>query len=152
MPGTSDPTAPAAVPKAAAFKNFLRFILDHGIKVCEGKQCSLRDGGSRTLQPKAIVKLIGNLISVQTTDHTIEEIGESRGKKRGVCVPLLVGDLEVPLDLQSVFLAAYEPSLYDRRLPYEEPLLPPLPQADEDWVRQRLLASRRSPARRCPAT
>ena len=61
-------------------------------------------------------------------------------------VPLLAGDPEVPLDLQSVFLAAYEPSLYDRRLPYEEPLLPPLPRADEDWVHQRLLASRRPPA------
>jgi hypothetical protein len=55
-----------------------------------------------------------------------------------VHVPLLAPDPEVPLDLQSVFRAAYEPSLYDRRLPYAEPLLPALPPADEAWVRQRL--------------
>jgi hypothetical protein len=55
-------------------------------------------------------------------------------------VPLLPGDPEVPLDLQGVFRAAYEPSLYDRRLPYEQPLLPPLRPEDEAWVRQRLLA------------
>jgi hypothetical protein len=56
-----------------------------------------------------------------------------------VPVPLLPGDPEVPLDLQAVFRAAYEPSLYDRRLPYEQPLLPALPAEDEAWVRQRLL-------------
>ena len=41
-------------------------------------------------------------------------------------VPLSPGDPEVSLDLQAVFRAAYEPSLYERRLPYEQPLLPPL--------------------------
>jgi hypothetical protein len=55
-----------------------------------------------------------------------------------VPIPLLPDDPEVPLDLQAVFRAAYEPSLYDRRLPYEQPLLPPLPPKDEAWVRQRL--------------
>lgn len=44
----------------------------------------------------------------------------------------------MPLDLQSVFQAAYEPSLYDRRLPYDQPLLPALPPEDEAWVRQQL--------------
>lgn len=55
-----------------------------------------------------------------------------------VPVPLLPPDPDVPLDLQSVFHAAYEPSLYHRRLPYDQPLLPALPPADEAWVRQRL--------------
>ncbi len=62
-----------------------------------------------------------------------------------VSVPLLPGDPDVPLDLQSVFRAAYEPSLYDRRLPYEQPLLPTLPAEDEVWVRQRLLESHLPP-------
>ncbi len=62
-----------------------------------------------------------------------------------VPVPLLPGDPDVPLDLQSVFRAAYEPSLYDRRLPYEQPLLPTLPPEDEAWVRQRLLESHLPP-------
>ncbi len=56
-------------------------------------------------------------------------------------VPLLPGDPDVPLDLQAVFRAAYEPSLYDRRLPYEQPLTPPLPPEGEAWVGQRLLDS-----------
>jgi hypothetical protein len=58
-----------------------------------------------------------------------------------VPVPLLPGDPEATLDLQSVFRAAYEPSLYDRRLPYEQPLSPALPPADDAWVRQRLLGN-----------
>jgi hypothetical protein len=58
-----------------------------------------------------------------------------------VPVPLLPGDPEVSLDLQDAFRAAYEPSLYDRRLPYDEPLLPPLPPEDDAWVRQRLSKS-----------
>lgn len=55
-----------------------------------------------------------------------------------ISVPLLPDDPEVTLDLQAVFRAAYEPSLYDRRLPYEQPLLPPLRPEDEAWGRQRL--------------
>ena len=58
-----------------------------------------------------------------------------------VHVPLLPGDPDVSLDLQAAFLAAYEPSLYDRRLPYDQPLLPAVSPEDEDWVRQRLLDS-----------
>jgi hypothetical protein len=60
-------------------------------------------------------------------------------------VPLLPGDPEVTLDLQSVFHAAYEPSLYDRRLPYDQPLSPPLPPKDEAWVSQRLLERKTIP-------
>jgi hypothetical protein len=68
-----------------------------------------------------------------------------------VHVPLLPGDPDVPLDLQSVFRAAYEPSLYDRRLPYEQPLLPTLPREDEAWVRQRLLESHLPPGHNATA-
>jgi hypothetical protein len=56
-----------------------------------------------------------------------------------VPVPLLPGDSEVSLDLQSAFRAAYEPSLYERRLPYDQPLLPELPREEEEWVRRQLL-------------
>lgn len=63
-----------------------------------------------------------------------------------VSIPLLPDDPEVTLDLQAVFRAAYEPSLYDRRLPYDQPLLPPLAAADEAWVRQQLRGFKRSPS------
>ena len=56
-----------------------------------------------------------------------------------ISVPLLDGDPEVSLDLQAVFRSAYEPSLYDRRLPYDQPLMPPLRPEEEDWVHQRLV-------------
>jgi hypothetical protein len=49
---------------------------------------------------------------------------------------LLPEDPDVPLDLQSVYQAAYDPSLYDRRLPYDQPLQPPLEAEQERWVRQ----------------
>lgn len=57
-------------------------------------------------------------------------------------VPLLPEDPEVSLDLGAAFRSAYEPSLYDRRLPYHEPLVPPLAGADEAWLRDRLAAGR----------
>ncbi len=64
-----------------------------------------------------------------------------------VPIPLLPDDPEVTLDLQAVFRAAYEPSLYDRRLGYDQPLLPPLPPQDEAWVGERLREFQgRSPA------
>lgn len=53
-------------------------------------------------------------------------------------IPLLAPDPDVPLDLQSVFYAAYEPAFYDRRLRYHEPLVPPLRPADEVWTRETL--------------
>ncbi len=55
-----------------------------------------------------------------------------------VPIPLLPEDPEVQLDLQAVFHAAYDPSLYDRRVSYDEPLLPPLGAEDEAWLRERL--------------
>jgi hypothetical protein len=53
-------------------------------------------------------------------------------------VPLLAPDPDLSLDLQSVFHAAYDPALYDRRLRYGQPLDPPLRPADEPWVREAL--------------
>jgi hypothetical protein len=44
----------------------------------------------------------------------------------------------VSLDLQDVFHAAYESSLYDRRLPYDQPLFPPLGTEDDVWLRRQL--------------
>jgi hypothetical protein len=55
-----------------------------------------------------------------------------------VPIPLLPEDPEVSLDLQAVFHAAYDPSLYDRRLAYDQQLLPPLATEDEVWLRQQL--------------
>jgi Protein of unknown function (DUF4058) len=55
-----------------------------------------------------------------------------------IAIPLLPDDPELPLDLQAVFHAAYEPALYDRRLPYDQPLDPPLRPLDEEWMRESL--------------
>jgi hypothetical protein len=56
-------------------------------------------------------------------------------------IPLLPEDPEVSLDLGAAFRAAYEASLYDRRLPYHEPLVPPLAASDEAWLRDRLASA-----------
>jgi hypothetical protein len=61
-----------------------------------------------------------------------------------ISIPLLPEDPEVPLDLQRAFRAAYEPSLYDRRLPYDQALSPPLPAIQEKWVRKLLHTSQAS--------
>jgi hypothetical protein len=57
-----------------------------------------------------------------------------------VPIPLLAPDPDDLLDLQVVFRTAYEPALYDRRLPYDSPLDPPLRREDEAWVREALMA------------
>ena len=61
-------------------------------------------------------------------------------------IPLLPDDPEVTLDLQAAFRTAYDPSLYDRRLPYDQPLLPALSAEDEAWVRDQLREFERRPA------
>jgi len=53
-------------------------------------------------------------------------------------IPLLPEDGEMLVELQEVFRAAYDPSFYERRLPYREPLVPPLSVEEEVWVKQRL--------------
>jgi hypothetical protein len=60
-----------------------------------------------------------------------------------VPVPLLPEDPEVTLDLAAAFRAAYEPSLYDLRLPYDQPLHPPVSPGDETWLLERIAAARR---------
>jgi hypothetical protein len=57
-------------------------------------------------------------------------------------LPLLREDPELPLNLQALFQAAYEPALYDRRLRYDQPLDPPLRPTDEAWVREALAGVR----------
>lgn len=56
-------------------------------------------------------------------------------------IPLLQQAPEVELNLQEVFESVYEPACYDRMLPYDEPVEPPLSPADEAWVRERLRAA-----------
>jgi hypothetical protein len=53
-------------------------------------------------------------------------------------VPLLPEDGDALVELQDVFRKAYDFWYYERRLPYQEPLAPPLSQDDDAWVRQRL--------------
>jgi hypothetical protein len=55
-----------------------------------------------------------------------------------ISIPLLPEDPEVDLNLQTVFQSAYEPACYDRVLPYDEPLDPPIPPHDAEWARERL--------------
>jgi hypothetical protein len=55
-----------------------------------------------------------------------------------VRVPLLPEDGDAMVDLQAVFEAAYDLGFYDRRLPYHEPLVPPLSEEEAAWVGRRL--------------
>ncbi|MCA9223131.1 MAG: DUF4058 family protein [Planctomycetales bacterium] len=55
-----------------------------------------------------------------------------------VPVPLLPEDGETTLDLAAAFRTAYDPSFYDRRLPYDRQLDPPLTEHDQEWVQERL--------------
>ena len=53
-------------------------------------------------------------------------------------VPLLPGDDEPELDLNSVLHALYDRARYDLRLDYGKPPVPPLPEADAAWARDRI--------------
>jgi hypothetical protein len=53
-------------------------------------------------------------------------------------IPLLPQDGELKVELQAVFQSAYEQAFYDRRLPYDRPLDPPLPPDEEKWAKERL--------------
>lgn len=57
-----------------------------------------------------------------------------RTKLPSIPIPLLPEDFEATLDLDAAFASAYEPSYYSRRLPYREPLAPPVRPVDVDWV------------------
>lgn len=49
-------------------------------------------------------------------------------------IPLLPEDGDAELDLGEVFRSAYEPALYDRRLPYDQPLKPKPSESDQKWI------------------
>jgi hypothetical protein len=51
-------------------------------------------------------------------------------------VPLAHEDPDVPLDLQSAFISAYDRAYYGYSLNYRLPIVPSLSEADADWVRQ----------------
>lgn len=54
-------------------------------------------------------------------------------------IPLLPGDPEVEIDLQSVFNHAYETGLYERRVRYtRDRLVPPLSEAQQVWADAKL--------------
>lgn len=60
-------------------------------------------------------------------------------------VPLNEGDSDVSLNLQAAFTSMYDRLGYSLRIPYDQPLLPPLRPEDEDWVGEQL--RHRSPDR-----
>jgi hypothetical protein len=53
-------------------------------------------------------------------------------------IPLLPDDQEAWTNLQELFQTVYEQSFYVRRLPYNQPVVPPLSTDDEAWVQERL--------------
>jgi len=55
-----------------------------------------------------------------------------------VSVPLLPGDVDVPLDLQAAFTAAYDLLGYDLAIDYRQPPATPLPAALATWAREQL--------------
>jgi hypothetical protein len=68
-----------------------------------------------------------------------------------IAIPLLPGDDDVPLDVQSVFNRCYDAGPYRRRVDYAqtEPV-PPLDSQRRQWVRQLLGGSSRSAANETP--
>ena len=61
-----------------------------------------------------------------------------RAKLPVLPIPLLPNAPEATLDLDAAFGSAYESSFYSRRLPYREPLVPPMREEENAWVRERL--------------
>ncbi len=60
----------------------------------------------------------------------------------GVSIPLLPGDADVPLSIQSVFDRAYDEGPYFRVVRYgEAPIIPPLRAEQLEWVKARLQPS-----------
>jgi Protein of unknown function (DUF4058) len=58
-----------------------------------------------------------------------------------IAVPLLPGDADIALDLQSVFDRAYDEGPYDRAVRYDLATIePPLPPEQAEWVKSRLVS------------
>lgn len=53
-------------------------------------------------------------------------------------VPLSEGDPDVNLNLQAAFSSLYDRLGYSMRIPYDEPLSPPVRPEDEAWIREQL--------------
>jgi hypothetical protein len=53
-----------------------------------------------------------------------------------ISIPLLPEDGDEEVNLQEVFQTVYEQSFYDRRLPYHDPLVPPLAEEEATWARE----------------
>jgi Protein of unknown function (DUF4058) len=53
-------------------------------------------------------------------------------------VPLSDGDPDVRLNLQAAFTSLYDRLGYSLRIPYDQPLAPPVRPDDEQWVREQL--------------
>ena len=56
-------------------------------------------------------------------------------------VPLLPGDPDVHLDLQSIFTITYDSAGYDYSLHYDRPVEPPLNEQQQEWVHQHVIAA-----------
>jgi hypothetical protein len=61
-----------------------------------------------------------------------------RRRLPAIPIPLLPEDGETIVELQEAFQAAYDVSFYERRLPYHEPLSPPLSPEEDGWMKERL--------------
>lgn len=64
-----------------------------------------------------------------------------RDRLPSIPVPLGDDEPEAVIDLRSVFTAVYDNAGYDYALKYARDVVPPLPEADADWVRE-IVASR----------
>lgn len=80
------------------------------------------------------------------SDYLVYPIG-LRHRLPVIAIPLLPGDGEVPLNLQTAFDQAYEIGPYRKRVRYTDPAppLPPLSEADAAWAAERIAAARPQP-------
>jgi hypothetical protein len=53
-------------------------------------------------------------------------------------IPLREGDSDVALNLQSAFSSLYDRLGYSMRIPYDQPLAPPVRPSDQEWIREQL--------------
>jgi hypothetical protein len=67
-----------------------------------------------------------------------------RGRLPRVKIPLVEPDNDAVLDVQATLEQVYEAGRYARRIRYEEPCVPPLASADQDWANELLASWRRN--------
>lgn len=61
-----------------------------------------------------------------------------RRRLPSIPIPLLPEDGETMVDLQEIFQTAYDQSFYEKRLPYNERIVPPFGTGEEAWAKERL--------------